>query len=144
MTESFREVTTASVENIYNIFLSRVAEGRGMTVEAVNEVAQGRVWTGSDALSLGLVDEIGSLDDAIAYAANLVELEKYSTRNFPVFKKSFEDLLLESMPFPFMKTREAMIKAEIGEENYQVIQQIKTINSRKGIQLRMPYEIIIK
>lgn len=144
MTESFREVTTASVENIYNIFLSRVAEGRGMTVEAVNEVAQGRVWTGSDALSLGLVDEIGGLEDAIAYAKNLVEIDKYSVRNFPVFKKSFEDFLSESMPFPFMKTREAMIKEEIGEENYQVIQQIKTMNSRKGVQLRMPYEIIIK
>lgn len=144
MTESFREVTTESVENIYNIFLSRVAEGRGMTVETVNEVAQGRVWTGSDALALGLVDEIGGLEDAIAYAKNLVEIDKYSVRNFPVFKKSFEDFLSENMPFPFMKTREAMIKEEIGEENYQVIQQIKTMNSRKGVQLRMPYEIIIK
>lgn len=144
MTESFREVTTASVESIYNIFLSRVAEGRGMTVEAVNEVAQGRVWTGSDALALGLVDEIGGLEDAIAYAKNLVEIDKYSVRNFPVFKKSFEDFLSENMPFPFMKTREAMIKEEIGEENYQVLQQIKTMNSRKGVQLRMPYEIIIK
>lgn len=144
MTESFREVTTASVKSIYNIFLSRVAEGRGMTVEAVNEVAQGRVWTGSDALALGLVDEIGGLEDAIAYAKNLVEIDKYSVRNFPVFKKSFEDFLSENMPFPFMKTRETMIKEEIGEENYQVIQQIKTMNSRKGVQLRMPYEIIIK
>ncbi len=144
MTDSFREVTMASVENIYNIFLDRVAKGRGMTVEAVNEVAQGRVWTGSDALALGLVDEIGGLEKAIEYAKNLVELDKYSIRNFPVFKMSFEEYLSESLPFPFIKTREALIKEEIGEESYHLIQQIKTVNSRKGVQLRMPYELIIK
>ena len=76
----------ASVENIYDEFTSLVAEGRDMTVEAVDAIAQGRVWTGSDALGIGLVDEIGTIEDAISYAAlsidgvqslNDVQIEEY-------------------------------------------------------------------
>lgn len=144
MSESFRGVLTESVENIYTTFLDRVAQGRNMTVEEVNEVAQGRVWTGTDAKRLGLVDEIGGLEDAISYAARLVDADKYTVRNFPVFEKTFEEYITENSPFPLMKTKEALIREELGEENYQVIQQIKNMNSRKGIQAMMPYEIIIK
>lgn len=121
-----------------------MAEGRGMTKEQVNEVAQGRVWTGTDAKRLGLIDEIGGLEDAIAYAAELGEVQEYGLENFPVFKKTLEEYFNENTPFPLMKTKESLIKEEIGEENYQVIQQIRNMNSRKGIQAMMPYEIIIR
>lgn len=144
MSESFKGVITESIENIYDIFLERVAEGRGMTKEQVNEVAQGRVWTGTDAKRLGLIDEIGGLEDAIAYAAELGEVQEYGLENFPVFKKTLEEYFNENTPFPLMKTKESLIKEEIGEENYQVIQQIRNMNSRKGIQAMMPYEIIIR
>ncbi len=144
MSESFREVLTESVENIYTVFLDRVAQGRNMSVEEVHEVAQGRVWTGTDAKRLGLVDEIGGLEDAISYAAELVEAEKHTVRNFPVFEKTLEEYITENSPFPLMKTKEELIKEELGEENYQIIQQIKNMNSQKGIQAIMPYHIIIK
>lgn len=144
MTENTKNVITESIENIYDVFLTRVANGRGMTKEQVNEVAQGRVWTGTDAKRLGLVDEIGGLEDAIAYAAELGEVQEYGLENFPVFKKTLEEYFNENTPFPLMKTKESLIKEEIGEENYQVIQQIRNMNSRKGIQAMMPYEIIIR
>lgn len=144
MSESFKGVITESIENIYDTFLQRVADGRGMTKEQVNEVAQGRVWTGTEAKRLGLVDEIGGLEDAIAYAAELGEIDDYSLENFPVFKKTMEEYFTENAPFPFVKTKESLIKEEIGEENYQIIQQIRSMNSRKGIQAIMPYEIIIR
>ncbi len=144
MTESTKNVITESIETIYDTFLTRVADGRGMTKEQVNEVAQGRVWTGTDAKKLGLVDEIGGLEDAIAYAAELGKTEKYNIKNFPVFEKTLEEYFNENSPFPLMKTRESLIKEEIGEENYRVIQQIRNMNSRKGVQAMMPYEIIIR
>src|SRR5690606_5144276 len=144
MTESTKNVITESIETIYDTFLTRVADGRGMTKEQVNEVAQGRVWTGTDAKRLGLVDEIGGLEDAITYAAELGKTEKYNVKNFPVFEKTLEEYFNENSPFPLMKTRESLIKEEIGEENYRVIQQIRNMNSRKGVQAMMPYEIIIR
>lgn len=144
MTENTKNVITESIENIYNVFLTRVANGRGMTKEQVNEVAQGRVWTGTDAKRLGLVDEIGGLEDAIAYAAELGKTEKYNLQSFPVFEKTLEEYFSENSPFPLMKTRESLIKEEIGEENYRIIEQIRNMNSRKGVQAMLPYEIIIR
>ncbi len=144
MTENTKNVITESIENIYDVFLTRVSDGRKMTKEQVNEVAQGRVWTGIDAKRLGLVDEIGGLDDAIVYAAKLGKTEKYTLKNFPVFEKTMEEYFIENSPFPLIKTRESLIKEEIGEENYRIIQQIRNMNSRKGVQAMMPYEIIIR
>ncbi|MFA7444759.1 MAG: signal peptide peptidase SppA [Flavobacteriaceae bacterium] len=144
MDDTFREVTTQSIETIYTTFVNRVAQGRAMTFEEVDKIAQGRVWTGIDAKRLGLVDEIGGLDDALAYASELVNASDYKVRNFPVFERTLEDFFMESSPFFMAKTKEQLIKEEIGEENYQILEKIKNINSRKGIQAIMPYEIIIK
>lgn len=112
-----------------------------MTFAQVDAIAQGRVWTGSDALKLGLVDSIGGLDDAINEAARLSKTTNYNTRNYPEFKKDFDEFLEN---FPFAKTKERWIKEEIGEENYKVLEQIKRVQSYKGIQARMPFEISIQ
>jgi protease-4 len=89
----------ASVENIYDEFTSLVAEGRGMTVEAVDAIAQGRVWTGSDALGIGLVDEIGTIEDAISYAALSIDgvqsLSDVQIAEYPKPQTTME-MLLES------------------------------------------------
>lgn len=140
---NFRAFTQESVENIYKIFVTRVATGRKMTFAQVDAIAQGRVWAGSDALKLGLVDKIGGLDEALAYASDLVKVKKYSTIEYPKYEKNFEDLF-GGMGFPFAKTRENLIKEEIGEANYRVIQQIKRLNSQKGTQALLPFEINIK
>src|SRR5690606_38357480 len=142
--ETLKGVLTESVENIYNVFLQRVAQGRKMTIEQVDEVAQGRVWTGTDAKRLGLIDEIGGLQEAINYAAKLAKTEKYKTIYFPVFKKTTQEFFDDFNPFMVTKTKESMIKDEIGEENYQILQRVKNLQTKSGVQAMMPYEIIIR
>lgn len=140
----FRNFTQEGVENIYKTFVTRVATGRKMTFAQVDAIAQGRVWAGSDALKLGLVDKIGGMDDALAYAASLVKLKEYATVAYPEYKKDFFAQFEGSGFLSFMKTREALLKEELGEENYQMIQQIKKLNSRKGVQAALPFELDIK
>ena len=139
--EKFKAVTLEGVEKVYSTFVSHVAKGRKMTFAQVDAIAQGRVWTGSEALKLGLVDKIGGLDDAITEAARLSKTKNYSTKNYPEFEKDFDEFLEN---FPFARTRERFIKEEIGEENYRMIEQIKRAQNYKGIQARMPFEISIQ
>ena len=141
MDEKFKAVTQESVEHVYKTFVSHVAAGRKMTVAQVDSIGQGRVWSGSQALKIGLVDRIGGLDDAIKEAASLSKTKKYSTQNFPEFKKDINDILEN---FPFAKSKESFIKEELGEETYRLMEQIKKVQSRKGIQAMMPFEINIQ
>lgn len=141
--ENFKNFTQEGVENVYKTFVNRVATGRKMTFAQVDAIAQGRVWAGSDALKLGLVDKIGGLDDALAYTAKLVKIKEYATVDYPKYEKEFKDLL-GGLGLPFVKTRETLIKEEIGEDNYKVIQQIRRMNTQKGVQASMPFELNIK
>lgn len=142
--ENFKGYVTESIENIYNIFLKRVAAGRKMTVAQVNEVAQGRVWTGSDALKLGLVDKIGGMDMAIKHAATLAKVKEYRTENYPEYEKTFEDLLRGFSGISMFQSKETLIKEQIGAENYQVLERIRKVNERRGTQVIMPFELSIK
>jgi protease-4 len=137
----FRAVTQESVERIYAVFVNRVAAGRKMTFEQVDAVGQGRVWSGSEALKIGLVDKIGGMDDALAAAAKLGKIKTYKTQNYPEYEKTFKDMFAG---FPFAKTKESLIKEEIGAENYEIFQKVKKISTQKGIQTMMPFEISIK
>ncbi|MDG1871536.1 MAG: signal peptide peptidase SppA, partial [Flavobacterium sp.] len=123
--EKFKEVTLEGVEHIYKTFVNHVAEGRKMTFEQVDAIAQGRVWSGSEAIKIGLVDKIGGLDAAIKEAALLSKTKNYSTQNYPEYKKDFNDML---SGLPFMKTKESFIQ-EIGEENYKLMQKVKKMQS---------------
>ena len=139
--ENFKAVTLEGVEHIYKTFVTHVAEGRKMTFEQVDAIAQGRVWTGSEALKIGLVDKIGGLDDAIAKAASLAKIKNYSTQNYPEYEKNFNDLFAN---FPFAKSKADFIKEEIGVENYRILQEIKKLQTRQGVQAIMPFEINIQ
>jgi len=141
MDEKFKTVTLESVENIYKTFVSHVAQGRRMTVAQVDSIGQGRVWSGSQALKIGLVDKIGGLDAAIKEAASLSKTKKYSTQNFPEYEKDMNDIFKS---LPFAKSKESFIKEELGEETYRLMQQIKKVQTRKGIQAMMPFEITIQ
>jgi len=141
--EKFKAVTLESVENIYKTFVTHVAEGRKMTFAQVDSIAQGRVWSGSQALKVGLVDKIGGLDDAIKEAASLSKTKKYSTQNFPEFEKSLKELFEDSNSSPFAKSKESFIKEEFGEETYRIMEQVKRMQSQKGVQAIMPFEITI-
>lgn len=140
--DAMRAATQSDVERIYSIFVNRVAEGRNMTYEQVDNIGQGRVWTGADALGIGLVDKLGNLNDAVAQAAKLAKTENYSTRSYPEYEKNFKDLFAGLMP-SFISSK-AILEKEIGTENYKMLQDFKNISNQKGVQLLMPYQIKIQ
>ena len=141
--ENFKKFTLESIETIYGTFLKRVAEGRNMTTTQVDSIAQGRVWTGNDALKLGLVDKIGGLEDAIKHAATLGKTKSYQIENYPEYEQSFEDLLNNLTGISIFQSKEALLREHLGEESYLLIQQIKKANQLKGIQALMPFELRI-
>lgn len=143
MSDSFRNVMQESIEETYETFLSRVSQGRNMPVEKVNEVAQGRVWSGVDAKALGLVDELGNLDDAIAAAAEMAGLSDYGVRKYPKYKSGFEQFM-EDYGAVKSKIGESIIQEEIGTEAYQVIKEFKEFTKQEGIQAKMPFSLNIK
>ncbi|WP_445455715.1 signal peptide peptidase SppA [Flavobacterium sp. HNIBRBA15423] len=142
--DKFKAVTLESIENIYATFLTRVATGRKMTTEQVDAIAQGRVWTGTDALKNGLVDELGGLDDALKYAAKIAKIKDFRTENYPEYDKSFEDLIGKFTGISMFQSKEALLKEQIGEESFQLLEQIKRANQLKGVQAIMPFELKIK
>lgn len=143
-TDSFRAIAQESVEDVYNTFLNRVADGRGILVAQVDSIAQGRVWSGEQAKQLGLVDEIGGLDDAIVYAAELGETSDYSVKNYPIYETDIESMFKGFPGAKISKTKEEVIRDEIGEEAYELFKNIKAFSKLKGTQARMPFEINIK
>jgi len=139
--DKFKAVTLEGVEQVYSTFIGHVAQGRKMTPAQVDAIAQGRVWSGSEAIKLGLVDKIGGMREALAEAARLAKIKSYSTINYPEFKKDFEELFAN---FPFAKSKATFVKEEIGEENYRLLQEVKRFQNRKGVQALMPFEIAIQ
>lgn len=143
MTDNFRNVIQEGVEETYNTFLDRVAIGRGISADEVNEMAQGRVWSGIDAKRLGLIDELGGLDDAIEKAASLAGVETYSINNYPKYKSGFERFM-EDFSGASAKVKEDFIAEEIGIEAYGIIKDVKAVMQQEGIQARVPFILNIK
>lgn len=130
-----------SIDTIYHTFKTRVSEGRGIPIEMVDSMAQGRVWTGQRAVELGLVDRLGNMEDAIQCAARMAGVKSYRLREWPT-KKTF----IESIMTNFSADIKAnAIKEEIGLEQYNMLQQIKNVKAMVGIpQTRLPFELDIK
>ena len=143
MNDSFRSNVLEGIEASYETFLDRVAQGRGITMAQADSVAQGRVWSGVDAKRLGLVDELGGLDEAIEAAAKMVGLDNYGIRKLPKYKSDFEKLM-EDLGGATTKSKESIIQQEIGAEAYVVLKEIKQAMQNKGIQARMPFTLNIK
>lgn len=131
------------VDVIYAQFLSRVSEGRGMTVEAVYQVARGRVWTGADALRIGLVDKLGGINDAIRYAAKQAGVKDVKIKYWPKKKEDTFSELFEQ--FAESEQNEEMVVSQKGmpESLRFYYEQLKKLEQLKGIQMRMPYEIVL-
>ncbi|NNK74442.1 MAG: signal peptide peptidase SppA [Maribacter sp.] len=143
MTDDFRKVVQEGIEQTYDTFLERVAQGRNITVAQADSMAQGRVWSGLDAKKLGLIDELGNLDDAIAAAAELAEIESYGVKKYPKYKSGFEKFM-EDMSGVKSQFAQSLIKKEIGEETYDILKQMKSTFEQKGVQARMPFVLDIK
>lgn len=143
MSDAFRNQVQESIELTYDTFLERVAQGRGISVAQADSLAQGRVWSGVDAKRIGLVDELGTLEDAIAAAAEMAELDTYGIRKYPKYKSGFERLM-EDLEGASLSLKTKMISDEIGEENYKVLKDLKSGMEQKGIQAKMPFTLNIK
>ncbi len=132
-----------SVTEIYDAFLKLVAEGRGMTVEQVDAVAQGRVWTGTHAKEIGLVDELGNLNAAIEYAAEMAGLEDYKLRELPEMLDPLQELLKGLSG----EAQAARVLEAVGmNERYlsPLLDARRMIESRDRVQARMPYHLIFE
>ena len=124
------------VERGYALFLKRVAEGRGMTPEKVDNIAQGRVWTGQQALGIGLVDSLGTLNDAIAKAAELAQLEEETAVQTYPAPTSWLDQLSKSIESDYMENR---LRTFLGAY-YKPLQFAATLEGSDCLQARMPYD----
>ena len=129
----------AGVDSIYYAFKSRVAQGRKKSVEYIDSIAQGRVWIGADAVKVGLVDRIGNLNDAITAAAKMAHVKGFGLKVYPESKSFLEDLFEGYED----KVKTKAIQSEIGLEQWQTLQQIKSLKQMMGQpQTRMPIFVV--
>lgn len=138
MDESELAVMQNMVEQTYGLFTKRVADGRKMKVAEVDSIGQGRVWAGKDAIAIGLVDKLGSLDDAIAKAAELAKVSNYKLVYYPQQKSFFEKFFTAKDD-----EVEMAMKSKLGDL-YFMYQGLNQVLSREGVQARMPMEITIQ
>ena len=134
-----KELMQLSIEKIYSDFVSKVASGRKMSSASVDSIGQGRVWSGTSALKIGLVDEIGGLKDAIKGASKLAGIESFSVKELPVLEDPYTRIFSQLTG----EVKQSILKNELGEsvKYYNMVQEIKAMS---GIQARLPYFIDIQ
>ena len=131
------------VVKTYDDFTKRVAEGRGLRQTYVDSIGQGRVWAGADAIGLGLVDQLGDMEDAIAYAAQKAELGgDYKVVEMPK-QKDFFTKLMEQMNGSNTDKLDAAMKQKLGVY-YNYLQGLDNLQKNTGIQARLPFDMIIE
>jgi len=141
LTPMQRQFIQNDVDTIYYDFKTRVSEGRKKTMDYVDSIAQGRVWSGSRALQLGLVDRIGGLEDAIASAAKLAKLKEYRLRQYPdppgIFDMLFGDFQENA--------KNTAIEKELGADGMRTFTTLKRVKQLLGItQARLPFDLVIE
>jgi protease-4 len=139
MTSYEKDVMQMSIEQTYGDFVSKVASGRDMKFEDVDNIGQGRVWNGQKARTIGLVDEMGGLKDAVKGAAALAGIDKYKVRELPELEDPYTRLLSQLSGEVSMR----FLKKELGE-SYLYYKRLTEIKDLSGIQARLPYFIDIK
>jgi protease-4 len=138
ITEPERLLLQNYINNGYELFIARCAEGRGMSVDKIKKIAEGRVWTGSDAKELGLVDELGGLEYAVEIAAEKAGLANYRVAEYPA-KKDFMTQLMESINSDL----EAKVLNNKLGANAHWYNMLKRAESMQGVQALMPYVIAV-
>lgn len=138
MTDYERLLMQTSIEEGYDTFISHVAEGRNMTKEQIDEIGQGRVWSGENAKEIGLIDEFGGLDDAIEMAAEIAGVEEYHTVGLPELPDPIQELFKTGTD----NLRNSILKNELGDK-YRFYEYFKKATTMKGVLARMPYDISI-
>jgi protease-4 len=130
------------VDGIYNQFITRVADGRKLSKERVMQIARGRVWTGKDALKIGLIDQLGSLNDAIAFAIKEVSLKNPKVLYYPLVKEDKLADLIKMLKNEEENADKMNVKGtSIPADLLSYYKEIKKIENRMGIQMRLPFDI---
>lgn len=132
-------ILTREIDNFYQDFIQIVAEGRGMTVEDVDKIARGHVYSGAVAKEIGLVDEFGGLEAAVEMAAEEAGLEHYRIVKIPEIEDPFQKIIEEFTGNSTVK----VLQEELGDK-YYYYQKFKEYSEMKGVQARIPYDIRIK
>ncbi len=141
LTEEELQKVQDEVDQIYQQFLKRVSDGRNMTTEQVNQIARGRVWTGTDALKIGLVDELGGLQEAIEYAIKDAKIKDAKIIYYPLKKTEAFEKILEQIS----ESDEASVKTQqLPDELRTYYGYLKELESYSGMQMRLPYTIDIR
>ncbi|HCT23150.1 MAG TPA: signal peptide peptidase SppA, partial [Chitinophagaceae bacterium] len=141
LTEMEKRFVQNSIDSIYHTFKTRVANGRKLSIEYVDSIAQGRVWTGAAATKIGLVDRNGTLQDAIASAAKMAKTSSYQIRTYPD-KINVFDQIFKSFQ---QNTKAKAIREEIGEDQYKLLKEWKKVQEMVGVtQARLPYNIQLR
>ena len=139
-TPAERDLMQNYVNRGYELFVQRCADGRKMTAEQIKNIAEGRVWTGQEAFRIGLVDKLGTLNDAIAIAAKQAKLKSYNVSEYPE-KEDFTAKLMKSLG---KDVEASFMKAQLGDEQYKLFKQVKDLGKTNGIQARMSYDLNIR
>lgn len=141
LTPHGRAMITKSVEGTYKRFVGFVTENRKKTFEQVDNVGGGRVWSGTRAKELGLVDELGTLQNAIQFAAQKAGLKKYDVEAFPRKKSKFEQIL-GNMNEDDISSK--VLQNKVGKDHYKVIEQFINLKTNSEVKMESPYRIIFK
>ena len=134
------------VNGIYSQFMDRVAKGRSLSVARVNQIARGRVWTGKDALAIGLVDELGSLTDVIDFAKREIKDKEAKVIYYPKVKEDKFSAIIKMIEQENEEeeSRLHLKNSSLPNELFEQYERIKAIESKMGIQMRMPYDLVFR
>lgn len=139
MTSEEQAIMQNYVEMGYDLFTKRCADGRGVSQDSIKKIAEGRIYSGTDALALGLVDELGGIDKAIEFVAKKANIDDYKLSYYPAPKNMFDELM---KGFSLsLETR--ILKARLGE-NYSIYETITNMENKTGLQTIMPYRMVVK
>jgi Periplasmic serine proteases (ClpP class) len=129
------------IELIYAQFKKRVADGRKKDTAYIDSIAQGRVWSGDDAIGIGLVDRFGGIDDAVSCAARLAKVSDYRLREFPETQTIIDRIFKSSSSQDFLSN----IKTHLSEQDYKIFEQMRRIRRMtSSAQARLPFEFFIR
>ena len=140
LNKSYEQQMISGIENIYDIFKERVIQGRELSPEAVENLAQGRVWSGKQALKLGLIDDLGDLQDAITLAANDLDIEDYNVIEYPKFEENLENMLKGITPSLELRNP---LKNLMPEQMMLILESNQSRGPSPYIQTLLPFELRI-
>lgn len=138
LTDFEKQVIQTQVNSGYQNFIGKVAQGRKKTLDEIDSIGQGRVWTGEQALKIGLVDQLGSFDDAVHEAAKLAKIKSYDLTSYPEQKTLLESILGDMTD----QMKVYFVKQQLGV-NYRYFENLQQLRNMTGIQARLPFELDI-